>query len=78
MGYAVGLGIVAWYAGRFVERAVGRRGMLVRLAINAAVLYSAFALLPGDVSSSFQTQLLSTLAVAAFYNSQTWTTTKLV
>ncbi len=69
---AFALGIPAMYLGRFVERTVGKKGMLTRIGVNAVVLYVVYALVPWSVTSQVTNSLVGALACAIFFNSQKW------
>jgi hypothetical protein len=72
------LGLGGWVVGRSVERTVGKRGMGVRVAINAVVLYCIFMLLPWSIVSNFQNTLPGVIACATYFNSQSWNASALV
>ena len=67
------LAVPAMYAGKFVDRTVGDRGLFVRIFVNSLVLYSVFMLLPWDIVSNFQSTLPGVLACAIYMNTQRWT-----
>lgn len=75
---SVCLSVPAWVFGRAVDRTVGRRGMVVRIAVNAVFLWCLFALLPPGVADHVVISLPGAIAGAAFFNTQRWDATKLV
>ena len=71
------LGFGGWILGHSIERTVGSRGIVTRLAVNALVLYSLYMLLPWSITSHLQDTLPGLVFCATYFNIQRWDTRKL-
>jgi len=69
---ALAFGGSAYIMGRYVERTVGKRGIIPRILVNAAVLYAIFILLPMNIVWTTVNTLTGALACAVFFNTQKW------